>query len=68
MLGVYINYIRVCLACILNESNEKKSGETDRDRKYNKIQACFVLETFYSEFSPLRALSRPRKGQSTKRS
>ena len=24
----------------------------------NKVQACFVLETFYSDFSPLRALSR----------
>ena len=28
-------------------------------RRYNKVQACFSLETFYSEFSPLRALSRP---------
>ena len=28
-------------------------------RKYNKVQACFVLETFCSEFLPLRALSRP---------
>ena len=27
--------------------------------QYNKVQACFVLETFYSNFLPLRALSRP---------
>ena len=36
MHGVYINYIRVCLECILNESNEKKSGQRergDRDRQ-----------------------------------
>ena len=26
---------------------------------YNKVQACFLVETFYSEFSPLRASSRP---------
>ena len=30
-------------------------------KKYNKVQACFVLETFYSEFSHLRALSRPAR-------
>ena len=28
-------------------------------RKYNKVQACFVLETFYSKFLPLRALRKP---------
>ena len=33
--------------------------ERERERGYNKVQACFVLETFYSEFSPLGALSRP---------
>ena len=33
-------------------------------RKYNKVQACFVLETFYSKFSPLRALSQSRPSRS----
>ena len=33
--------------------------ERERERKYNKVQACFVLETFYSKFSPLKVLSRP---------
>ena len=28
---------------------------------YNKVQARFVLETFYSKFSPLRAFSRPAR-------
>ena len=23
--------------------------EREREREYNKVQACFVLETFYSE-------------------
>ena len=27
--------------------------------RYNKVQACFLVDTFYSEFSPLRALLRP---------
>ena len=32
----------------------------ERERGYNKVQAfLFIFETFYSEFSPLRALSRP---------
>ena len=35
--------------------------ERDGGREYNKVQACFVLETFYSKFSPLRALSRPAR-------
>ena len=25
----------------------------------NKVQVCFLVETFFSEFSPLRASSRP---------
>ena len=32
-----------------------------RERKYNEVQACFVLESFYFEFSPLRALSMPAR-------
>ena len=35
--------------------------EREREREYNKVQARFVLETFYSECSPLRALSRPAR-------
>ena len=37
----------------------EREREYKRDREYNKVQTCFVLETFYSEFSPFRALSRP---------
>ena len=33
----------------------------ERERGYNKVQACFVLDTFYSACSPLRALSRPAR-------
>ena len=29
----------------------------ERERGYNKVQACFLVETFYSEFSSLRASS-----------
>ena len=38
MHGVYINYIRVCLACILNESNEKKSGERERRQRQKQTE------------------------------
>ena len=33
--------------------------EREREREYNKVKARFLVETFYSEFSPLRASSRP---------
>ena len=29
--------------------------------QYNTVQACFVLETFYHEILPMRALSRPAR-------
>ena len=44
--NIYI-YMCVCL-CVCSSSSSS-----------NKVQACYLVETFYSEFSPLRALSRP---------
>ena len=43
-----------------------RAGRTEHgvmQRKYNKVQAGFALETFYSKFSPLKALSRPAGGR-----
>ena len=37
----------------------ERERERERERRYNKVQACFLVETFYSEFSPLRTSSRP---------
>ena len=37
----------------------ERERERERERMYNKVQACFLVETFYSEFSPLRASSKP---------
>ena len=46
---------------IYREREREREREKEREREYNKVQACFVLETFYSEFSPLRALSGPAR-------
>ena len=52
MIYIYIERER-------EREREREKRERERERKYNKVQACFVLETFYCKFSPLRALSRP---------
>ena len=32
---------------------------------HNKVQACFLVETFYSKFSPLRAFDEALKGENS---
>ena len=43
------------------ETERQRDRETERETEYNKVQTGFVLETFYSKFSPLRTVSRPAR-------